>query len=81
VLALGLIAGVAAGVVYHVVLFRALSPLGVLRSGWWWRPTNLHAHLSPALRHRVMPWFSIGAAGFFVVLAGCAVILAAIVTM
>jgi hypothetical protein len=81
VLALGLIVGVAAGVVYHVVLFRALSPLGVLRPGWWWRPTSLHVHLSSTLRRRVLPWFYAGAAGFFVALAGCAVVLAAIVTM
>jgi len=79
--ALGLIIGVAAGVVYHVALFRALSPLGMLRPGWWWQPTNLHVHLSSALRRRVMPWFHAGAAGFLVALSGCAVILAAIVTM
>ena len=81
VLALGLIVGVAAGVVYHAALFRALSPLGILRPGWWWRPTSLHVHLPPALRRRVMPWFYVGAAGFLVALAGCAVVLAAIVMM
>ncbi len=81
VLALGLIVGVTAGIVYHVALFRALSPLGVVRAGWWWRPTSLHAYLSPVQRRWVMPWFYAGAAGFFVVLAGCAVVLAAILTM
>jgi len=81
VVAIGLIAGVGAGVVYHVALFRSLKPLGILRPGWWWQPTNLHAHLSPEQRRGVMPWFFAGAAGFFVVLAGCAVILAAMVTM
>jgi hypothetical protein len=81
VVALGLIVGCAAGVVYHVALYRALAPLGVVRPGWWWRPTMLHAHLSPALRRRVMPWFYAGAAGFVVALAGCAVVLVAIVTM
>ena len=81
VLALGLIVGVAAGLVYHVVLFRVLAPLGVLRRGWWWRPTSMHVHLSPPLRQRVMPWFHAGAAGFFVALAGCALVLAAVLTM
>jgi hypothetical protein len=81
VLAVGLTVGVAAGGVYHVALFRALSPHGTLRPGWWWRPTSLHERLSPALRRRVMPWFYAGAAGFFVALAGCALVLVAIVTM
>ena len=81
VLTVGLIVGVAAGVVYQVALFRALSPLGILRPGWWWRPTGLHEHLAPTLRRRVMPWFYAGAAGFFVALAGCAVVLVAIVAM
>jgi hypothetical protein len=81
VTALGLFVGVAAGVVYHVALFRALAPLGILQSGWWWRPTSLHARLSSAQRRKVVPWFYTGAAGFFVALAGCAVVLAAIVTM
>jgi len=81
VLAAGLLVGVAAGIVYHVALYRALLPLGILRPGWWWRPTSLHEHLAPAPRRRVMPWFYAGAAGFFVALAGCAVVLVAIVTM
>jgi hypothetical protein len=78
---LGLVVGAAAGVVYHVALYRSLSPLDVLRPGWWWRPTSLHVHLPPGLRRGVMPWFYAGAAGFFVALAGCAVVLAAILTM
>ena len=81
VTALGLIIGVASGIVYHVALFRALSPLGILRPGWWWRPTILHANLSPEMRRKVMPWFHAGAAGFLVALAGCAVVFAAIVMM
>jgi hypothetical protein len=81
VLALGLVAGVGAGVVYHVALYRALAPLGALGSGWWWRPTSFHPHLTPRLRRRVMPWFYVGAAGFFLALAGCAIVLAAILTM
>ena len=81
IVALGLIVGVIAGVVYHVKLFRALAPLGILRPGWWWRPTDLHVRLSPEARRRVLPWFYAGAAGFAVALAGCAVVLAAIVTL
>lgn len=79
--ALGLLVGVAAGIVYHAVLFRALAPTGALPPGWWWRPTILHPRLTPAQRRRVLPWFYAGAAGFLVTLAGCAVVLVAILTM
>jgi hypothetical protein len=79
--ALGLVFGVGAGLGYHVALFRALSPTGGLGSGWWWRPTALHGRLTPAQRRRVLPWFFAGAGGFLMVLAGCAIVLAAILTM
>ena len=81
VLALGLVAGVGAGVVYHLALYRELSPRGTLGSGWWWRPTSFHPQLTLPMRRRVMPWFSVGAAGFFVALAGCAIVLAAILAL
>lgn len=81
VTALGLLLGCGAGVVYHAALFRALAPRGALQAGWWWRPTSLHAQLAPGERRRVLPWFYAGAAGFFVTLAGCALVLAAILTM
>jgi hypothetical protein len=77
----GLLVGVLAGLVYHAALFRALSPSGALPPGWWWRPTSLHAQLAPAQRRRVLPWFYAGAAGFLVTLAGCALVLAAILTL
>lgn len=80
-LAVGLVAGVAAGIAYHVALYRALAPLGLLRPGWWWRPTSLHGRIPAEERPRVMPWFHAGAAGFFVALAGCAVLLAAVLAM
>ena len=81
VVVLGLLVGIVAGIVYHLALFRALSPLGILPPGWWWRPTSLHVHLAPAQWRGVRPWFYAGAAGFLAVLAGCAIVLAAIVTM
>jgi hypothetical protein len=81
VAALGLLFGGTAGFGYHVTLFRALSPTGGLSPGWWWRPTELHGRLTPAQRRSVLPWFYAGAAGFLMVLAGCAIVLAAILTM
>lgn len=81
IVALGLLVGVGAGFVYHAALFRVLSPSGTLPPGWWWRPTSLHAQLTSAQRRRVLPWFYAGAAGFLVTLAGCAVVLVAILTM
>ena len=81
VTALGLLLGGIAGLAYHVALFRALSPRGLLQARWWWRPTSLHARLAPGERRRVLAWFYAGAAGFLVTLAGCAIILAAILTL
>lgn len=76
--ALGLAAGIPAGVGYHVALHRALAALGAVERGWWWRPTSYHARLPAAARAVVMPWFRAGAAGFAVTLAGCALVLAAV---
>ena len=77
-IALGLAAGIPAGVAYHLALFRALARGGAIPPGWWWHPTRLHDGLPDAGRRRVMPWFRAGAAGFLLALAGCALILAAL---
>ena len=75
---LGLGAGIPAGLAYHLLLFRALSTSGDLPPRWWWHPTRLHERLSDAGRRSVMPWFRAGAAGFLLAVAGCALILAAV---
>lgn len=78
-IALGLAVGVPAGVVYHVKLHRALSALGGVEKGWWWRPTGYHDRLTAEARRPMMPWFRVGAAGFLMAVAGCVLVLAAVV--
>jgi len=78
---LGLALGVVAAIGYHVALYRALAPLGKLRTGWLWRPTSYNALLTPAQRRAVMPWFYTGVTTMFTALSGCALILAGILTM
>jgi hypothetical protein len=74
--AVGLGFGVPAGAVYHWALQRALAPRGLLPPKWWLRPTGLHSRLPAAARGPVLLWCGIGAAGFAVTVAGCAVIAA-----
>ncbi|MBI4526078.1 MAG: hypothetical protein HY695_19950 [Deltaproteobacteria bacterium] len=76
--AAGLTIGVIVGVRYHLALYRALGPMGILGSGWWWRPTSYHARLPSANRRTVMPWFHAGVISMAVALAGCALMLAGI---
>jgi hypothetical protein len=76
--AAGLAAGVPAGLVYHVKLYRALARLGGAERGWIWRPTSYHERLSGPERRALAPWFRAGAAGFLAAVAGCALILAAV---
>jgi hypothetical protein len=70
----GLAFGVATGLWYHIALARALAPMKALTPRWWLRPVPLHARLDEAGRRRVLPWFYAGAAGFFVTVAGMALI-------
>ena len=70
--------GLMAGLGYHVMLHRTLSPLP---RGWWWNPTRLHERLADEARARVMPWFVVGAAGFVGSLLGCAAFLSAMLRL
>ena len=72
--AAGLAFGVATGFWYHVALARVLAPMNALTPRWWLRPVPLHDRLDEAGRQRVLPWFYAGAAGFFVTVAGMALI-------
>jgi hypothetical protein len=72
--ALGLTFGVATGLWYHIALARTLSAVSALTPRWWLRPVPLHERLDAAGRRGVMPWFYAGAAGFFVTVAGMALI-------
>jgi hypothetical protein len=76
---IGLVAGGGAGIVYHLRLHRALARLGAGTRGWLWSPVSRHGALDEQGRRAVLPWFRLGAAGFFVCLAGIGWIVAAVV--
>jgi hypothetical protein len=66
-MALGLVLGLPASLVYHVRLWRALQPA----RGWWLHPTALHARLGDGQRAPVLRWFRVGAVMFGVAIVGC----------
>jgi hypothetical protein len=75
----GLLGGCGAGLVYHVMLRRTLVRLGVHTRGWLWSPVSCHRLLDDGGRREVLPWFRVGAAGFFVCLAGIGMVAVAVV--
>ena len=75
---IGLGGGGAAGLVYHVALRRALTRLHAGTQGWIWSPVSRHQALDETGRRQVLPWFRLGAAGFFVCLAGIGMVVAAV---
>jgi hypothetical protein len=79
--AAGLLFGVPTGLLYHVELRRALLAARALPERWWLRPTELHRHVPPAWRTRVLGWCYAGAAGFLVTILGCTVIALAALRM
>lgn len=73
-----LVAGALAGVVYHLRLHAAVSPMP---RGWWWNPTAHHDRLSAVGRRRVMPFFLAGAAGCGIAVAGSIGFLSAVLRL
>ena len=69
----GFALGLPTGFIYHVQLYRALKPFGVLPKGWFWRPIPLNEQLQDQDRSRVMPWCYVGGLGFFVIVIGLVV--------
>jgi len=76
---IGLVGGGSAGIVYHLALRRALARVGVGTRGWLWSPVSRHASLDEQGRREVLPWFRLGATGFFICLAGLGWVVAAAV--
>jgi hypothetical protein len=74
----GLVGGGGAGILYHLALRRSLVRLGAEVRGWLWSPVSRHQQLDERGRQEVLPWFRVGAAGFFVCLAGIGMVLAAL---
>jgi len=77
--ALGMLVGVPAGLLYHVLLRARLSEHGRLEPRWWLRPVAQHALLDEAALRRIRPAFFVGGAGFLVTLLGCLVVVLGIV--
>ena len=74
----GLVGGGGAGIVYHLTLRKALVRLGSDVRGWLWSPVSLHHLLDQRGRREVLPWFRVGAVGFFVCLAGIGMVAMAV---
>ncbi|HJX53606.1 MAG TPA: hypothetical protein VJ801_12640 [Polyangia bacterium] len=74
----GLVGGGGAGIVYHLALRRTLVRLGSYARGWLWSPVSLHRLLDERGRREVLPWFRVGAVGFFLCLAGIGMVAVAI---
>jgi hypothetical protein len=66
----GLVLGVPAGALYHLRLYTLARPRP--RGRWWLHPTAHHGLLSAQARPEVLFWFKLGAAGFVLAVAGCA---------
>ena len=79
--AVGLTVGIVVGITYHLALYRALAPMGVLGSNWWWHPTSYNARVPSANRPTVMSWFYAGVMSMAVAMVGCALILTGILIM
>ena len=74
----GLVGGGGAGIAYHLALRRSLVRVGSEVRGWMWSPVARHDLLDERGRREVLPWFRVGAAGFFVCLAGIGIVVAAL---
>ena len=74
----GLVGGGGAGIVYHLTLRQALIRQSLQVRGWLWSPVSRHRLLDEQGRREVLPWFRVGAAGFFVCLAGIGMMVAAV---
>jgi hypothetical protein len=74
----GLVGGGGAGIVYHLILRQSLIRQSLQVRGWLWSPVSRHHLLDEQGRREVLPWFRVGAAGFFVCLAGIGMVLAAL---
>ena len=77
----GLVFSTPCAIWYHVLLYRALKPRGVLDKRWLWNPTGQHKWLLDDERARVLPWFYAGAAGWGASIVGCVLLAIAALMM
>ncbi len=66
--------GLPASAVYHALLRRSLLRANALPPRWYWRPISLHPQIPSPDRFVVLAWCYLGAAGFFAIVLGCAVV-------
>lgn len=67
---LGLALGIPTGFYYHVLLRRALLKKPPIPKQWWLHPTRFHDQVKDDGARRLFVYFYLGAAGFFLILAG-----------
>jgi len=79
IVGIGVMVGVPAGIAWHVALYLALHPRGLLHEGWYWRPMDLHDLLEPGEARPILALCYLGAAGFFAILFGAMLLLGAAV--
>jgi hypothetical protein len=72
--AAGFALGVPTGVVYHILLRRALLEVDALPRDWYWRPISLHERVPPHRLPAILAWCYTGAFGFVVIVAGILVL-------
>jgi hypothetical protein len=75
----GFTIGVPPAVIYHILLFRALSRRGPVAKSWIWRPFDHHETLPRVVQQRLWPWAAAGGLGFVVIVAGLAVAIGGLV--
>lgn len=68
----GLVIGILFGVRYHLLLRAELARLGPLPGSWFVHPTQHHGKLDAAAQAQIRRPFLWGAAGFVLILLGCA---------
>lgn len=63
------------GTLYHAELLFSIRTAGRPPRFWWLHPSRHHGLIPERKRRRVMAWYHAGAAGFFITLAGCGLLL------
>jgi len=75
---IGFAVGIPTGVVYHVWLYKALRPIGLLPDDWYWRPIACNDLVPDEDRGRVLAMCYTAAGGFVIVTGGIVALAAAV---
>ena len=77
-IAAGFLEGVPTGLYYHILLKRYVSQRTQMPARWWIFPARYHRHLLEGEARKVLWFFRAGALGFFVIVCGILMVLAAL---